>query len=204
MIRPKWGGERLGLVFEHLCNMNPECNRETLQAVVLLAVELAREGREGRRVGAIFVVGDTKAVRRHSRPMILDPLFGHAASLRSVHDPNLRETLKELAMLDGAFIISSDGVAVSACRYLNADTGSLSLTMGLGARHLAGAAITRATRSTAVVVSESAVVRVFFEGELVAEIVPELWLLSREMVHLQGPVEEREYAGVKVFSLRRE
>ena len=190
-------------MYEHLCNINPACNREVMQGVVSLAVELAREGREGQRVGAIFVISDEENVLARSRPMILDPLYGHDPSVRSIHDPDLRETLKELSLLDGAFVISGDGYALSACRYLDADAHGLELPLGLGARHAAAAAITRATAATALVVSESAVVRVFFDGEMVAEIVPELWLMSREMTHLQGPVEEREYAGVKIFSRRK-
>jgi hypothetical protein len=35
------------------------------------------------------------------------------------------------------------------------------------------------TKAVAVVVSESAIVRVFDDGEIVAEIIPELWLLNR-------------------------
>lgn len=189
-------------MFEHLCHLNDKCNRDVMQSMVALAVELAREGREGHRVGTVFMVGDEERVLAHSRPMILDPLYGHDPSKRSVHDVNLRETLKELSLLDGAFIISGDGLAVAACRYLDADAQGLELPLGLGSRHVAAAAMTRTTEATAVVVSESSVVRIFFGGELVAEIVPELWLLSREMIHLQGPVEEREYAGVRIFSRR--
>ena len=187
-------------MYEHLCHLNPECDRNVMQSVVSLAVELAREGREGQRVGSIFVIGDEENVLRQSRCLILDPLHGHDRALRSIHDSNLRETLKELAMLDGAFIISWDGYALSACRYLDAHARDLELPLGLGARHVAAAAITRTTRATAVLVSEGAVVRIFIRGEIVAEIVPELWLLSKEMVHLQGPIEERQYAGVKVFT----
>jgi len=190
-------------LFEHLCRLNPQCNREIMQAVISLAVELAREGREGQRVGALFVVGDEARLLARSKSLILDPLFCHERKLLSIHDPNLRETLKELALLDGAFIISLDGYAVAGCRYLDADASNLDLPMGLGSRHVTAAAVTRAESCTAVVVSESAVVRVFFDGELIAEIVPELWLLSREMTHLRGPVDEREYPGVKIFSSRK-
>ncbi len=189
-------------MFEHLCHINQDCNREVMQSVVTLAVELAREGREGHRVGTVFTVGDHEQVLQRSRPMILDPVYGHDPSLLGIHDPNLRETLKELALLDGAFIITDEGQVVAACRYLDAPAGGLELPLGLGSRHVAAAAITRVTSCTAVVVSESAVVRVFHQGELLAEIVPELWLLSREMIHLRGPVDEREYAGVKIFSRR--
>jgi hypothetical protein len=51
---------------------------------------------------------------------------------------------------------------------------------GLGTRHAAAASISRTTGAIAVVVSQSSVVRVFSRGEVRAEIIPELFLLSRE------------------------
>src|ERR687895_1770233 len=50
-------------------------NNRTLRRGVNLAVEIAREGREGRKIGTLFAVGDSEAVLKHSRPMILDPLY---------------------------------------------------------------------------------------------------------------------------------
>ena len=44
---------------------------------------------------------------------------------------------------------------------------------------MAGASITLRTQAVAVVASESSVVRMFDRGEIVAEILPELWLLRR-------------------------
>jgi diadenylate cyclase len=38
-----------------------------------LAIEIAREGREGRRAGTLFTLGDEMAVQAKSRPLILDP-----------------------------------------------------------------------------------------------------------------------------------
>ena len=51
---------------------------------------------------------------------------------------------------------------------------------GLGTRHAAAASITATTRAVAVVVSQSSVVRVFAGGEIRSEIIPELFLFSRE------------------------
>ncbi|MBW2046599.1 MAG: DNA integrity scanning protein DisA nucleotide-binding domain protein [Deltaproteobacteria bacterium] len=85
----------------------------------------------------------------------------------------MRETVKELAQLDGAFIISDDGVVVSACRYINASADGIVLPLGFGACHMAAASISKETQAVAVVVSESSIVRVFDNGELVAEIIPE-------------------------------
>jgi diadenylate cyclase len=155
--------------------------RRTVEQVIELAVELAREGREGRKIGTLFTVGDVDAVIERSRPLLLDPLYGHPAALLAVTRPDFRETVKELAQLDGAFVVRSDGSFVSAGRFIDVDvTDETNFIAGLGTRHAAAASISRATRTVAVVVSQSSVVRVFARGQLVAEIIPELFLLSRE------------------------
>ena len=82
--------------------------------MILLAVEIAREGREGRKIGTLFVVGDTETVLGRSRPLLLDPLYGHAPELLHVERPDFRETVKELAQLDGAFVVEDDGTFVAA------------------------------------------------------------------------------------------
>ena len=145
-------------------------DKSTLAEVLKLAVELAREGREGRKVGSIFVVSDEKKTLGMSRCMILDPLSGHPPEKKSISDVNMRETVKELAQLDGAFIVSNEGIFISACRYLYADSSGVDVPLGLGSRHIAAAAITKASESAAVVVSENSAVRVFYGGKLVSEI----------------------------------
>jgi diadenylate cyclase len=174
-------------LFCDICTKKRGINLYTLESVILLAVEIAREGREGRKIGTIFVVADHENVLKLSRNMILDPLLGHAPENKHIDDPNVRETVKELAQLDGAFIVSDQGVVVSACRYLSAVSERIKLPLGLGSRHIAGASISKATKSIAVVVSESSVVRVFDGGEIIGEILPELWLLKRYGLHLSEP-----------------
>jgi DNA integrity scanning protein DisA with diadenylate cyclase activity len=110
--------------------------------------------------------------------MILDPLAGHPDEKKRVDDPNVRETMKELAQLDGAFVVSDEGVVLSAARYVDSISDNLELPLGLGSRHMAGASISKRTGAVSVVVSESSMVRMFDDGELVSEIVPELWLLD--------------------------
>ncbi len=175
-------------LLEEVCADHAGVDAGTLEQVLVLAIELAREGREGRKVGTIFMVGDSEAVLRRSRPMILDPLYGHPDEKKLVTDPDIRETLKELSQLDGAFVVSNRGVVVSAARYLDASSAGLKLPLGLGSRHMAAAAMTRETDAVGVVVSQSAVVRLFDDGELVAEILPELWMLSRYSSHIEAPV----------------
>ena len=162
-------------------------NFKTLESVIFLAVEIAREGREGRKIGTMFIVSDSDRVMRKSKSLILDPLGLHPAKVRHIDNSDLRETIKELSQLDGAFIISDDGVVISACRYINASARGIKLPLGLGSRHVAAASITKQTRSIAVVVSESSVVRIFDEGQIVTEILPELWLLNRHGIHISAP-----------------
>ena len=57
--------------------------------------------------------------------MILDPIAPHPDELRSISNPNLRGTLKELAQLDGAFVFGDDGVIVAVCRYLDAKASDI-------------------------------------------------------------------------------
>ena len=163
-----------------------------MRRVVDLAVEIAREGREGRKIGTLFVVSDSEAALERSRPMILDPLHGHPQESKRIEDPNLRETLKELAQLDGAFVVSDEGVVLSAARYIDATSDHLELPLGLGSRHVAAASVSSRTDAVAVVVSESSTVRMFDDGELVAEIVPELWLLGRYGSYFDGSSIGRE------------
>ena len=158
-----------------------EARRRTLEEVVNLAVELAREGREGRKIGTLFVIGDVESVLDQSRSLILDPLYGHPDEVLRVERPEFRETVKELAQLDGAFVLADDGTFVSAGRYIHVDVSAPeNFLPGLGTRHAAGASISRTTSAIAVVVSQSSVVRVFSGGDVRAEIIPELFLLSRE------------------------
>ena len=144
---------------------------KTLKMVVDLAVEIGREGREGKFVGTLFVIGDTRNVLMQSKPAGFDPMRGYQRKERNLNDARTREGIKEIAQLDGAFIISSDGTCEAACRYLDTSTATITLSKGLGARHWAGAAISRMTNALAIVVSQSSgTVRIFQNGEVVLRI----------------------------------
>jgi DNA integrity scanning protein DisA with diadenylate cyclase activity len=173
-------------VFEEICSEKRQVDADVLKQTVSLAVEIAREGREGRKIGTLFVVGDSRAVIKRSRPMILDPLQGHSDEDKQIESPDMRETIKELAQLDGAFLISNSGVVLSAARYIDAASDSLNMPLGLGSRHMAGASISRQTNAVSVVVSESSMVRMFDDGELVSEIVPELWMIDGYTTRMDG------------------
>ena len=186
-------------MFESILCQVTEYDSEVLESLIELAVEIAREGREGRRIGTLFTVGDEQAVLARSRSLILDPLSGHPESVRHVSNANLRGTIKELAQLDGAFIVSRDGVVLSACRYLDALTSQIDMPLGLGSRHIAAANMSAVTRAVTIVVSESSVVRLFCHGKLVGEIIPELWMIDRA-VQLRGPVKKETYDELTVLT----
>jgi DNA integrity scanning protein DisA with diadenylate cyclase activity len=103
--------------------------------------------------------------------------------------------MKELAQLDGAFVISETGTVVAACRYLDASVEQIELPLGFGSRHLAAASISQRLGALAIVVSESGVVRVFHDGQIEATLIPELWLLDRHHTQLSvataGSIEAR-------------
>ena len=177
--------EYLDAVFGDVCRTTrcTEVRRRTLEEVLQLAVEIAREGREGRKIGTLFVVGDVEETLTHSRPLLLDPLYGHASELLHVERPEFRETVKELAQLDGAFLVDDDGTFAASARYIDVDLSAPEAFLpGLGTRHAAAASISAATRATAIVVSQSSVVRVFSQGQVRAEVIPELFLLSRQQL----------------------
>lgn len=146
---------------------------ETLRLVVDVAVEIGREGREGKPVGALFVVGNHRKVLAMSHEQVHDPFRGYSQKERLIRNPRVRESVKEVAQLDGAFIISADGVVQAAGRHLDAPAKGLTLSKGLGARHWAAAAISKATKAIAIAVSESTgTVRIFQHGYVVLRIEP--------------------------------
>ena len=83
-----------------------------------IANEIAVEGREGKPTGTIFVLGDTNSVNAYIRQLIINPFRGYSEAERSILDPGLDETIKEFASIDGAFVITGDGVVLSAGSYL--------------------------------------------------------------------------------------
>ncbi len=144
---------------------------EVFGAVLNLAIELAAQGREGRKVGTIFVLGDHEKVMQLSRQMIINPFMGYTDEQRNILNPELKETIKEFSAIDGSFIIKDNGAIVTAGRHLNAALDGKDFPQGLGSRHIAAAGITGITRSIAIVVSESTGnVSVFKNGKLLVSI----------------------------------
>ncbi len=145
--------------------------RAVFQRVLNLATSLAAEGREGRAVGGLFVLGDTTEAVKASQQMILNPFHGYAERQRQILNSEMAETIKEYSALDGAFVIKGNGVVVSAGTYLRPGVAGEELPQGLGARHAAAAGITASTKSIAITVSQSTgAVRIWRGGKLITEI----------------------------------
>ncbi len=146
----------------------------TLKRVIDLAIEIGREGREGKPIGAMFIVGDTRNVMARSTSAGFDPVRGYTRKERSLHDARVREGIKEVCQLDGAMIVSSDGTVEAGARLLESSGAALlTLSKGLGARHMAAAAITKNTTALAVTVSESnGTVRLFQNGRVMLRVEP--------------------------------
>ena len=128
---------------------------EVLERVIAIATELAVEGREGKPVGCLFVVGDTGKVEKFIKPLVLNPFYGYKEEDRNILSPFMDETVKEFSSIDGAFIIRGDGVVSSAGSLIQAADSDHILPSGLGSRHAAAAAITVASECISIVVSSS-------------------------------------------------
>lgn len=144
---------------------------EVLRAILGIAGEIGREGREGEAVGTAFIVGDTEEVLQRSHQLILNPFKGHEEVVITNEDN--WETVKEFATLDGVFIIDEGGHIIAAGRYLDVDAKDVDVEKGLGGRHVAAAAISRDTQAIAITVSESgSIIRVYKDGERILRLEP--------------------------------
>jgi diadenylate cyclase len=188
-------------MFESILCQVTEYDPDVLESLIELAVAIAREGREGKRVGTLFMLGDENAVLARSRSLILDPLLGHPESSRQITNLNLRGTIKELAQLDGGFVVSHAGIVLSACRYLDAITAQVEFPLGLGSRHIAAANMSAVTKAVGIVVSESSVVRISCHGRLVGEIIPELWMMDHA-AQLNGTLKRERVGELTILTPR--
>ncbi|UCH89362.1 MAG: diadenylate cyclase [Thermoplasmata archaeon] len=145
-------------------SLQDRIDMKILDIVITLSYEIAREGREGRRIGSLFILGDSENVLKNSRQLIINPFKGHTEEERNILNSENWETIKEFAQLDGAFVIDEKGVAVSTGRYVGV-SWDIYLQGGLGGRHLAAASISKTTKAIAITVSTSGIIRIFKDGK---------------------------------------
>jgi diadenylate cyclase len=143
-------------------------NEKVLEEVLGICEEIKKEGREGKHIGALFVIGDEEELQPFLRPLILNPFYGYPENLRDLLNNDLRDTIKEYAQLDGAFVINNKGILMSAGTYIDVDTKNVKKYYGWGTKHLAAVAITSQTKSIGVLISESGnVIKLFKNGKLI-------------------------------------
>ncbi len=149
-------------------------NPEIIEAVINIALEIGREGREGKHVGTAFIIGERDQIMKFAKQMIINPFNGYPENMRNIIDPELKETIKNLAQLDGVFMIDNKGIIISAGTYLDINTNipEIKNLKGFGTRHRCAAAITKHTKAIAVVVSESGgKIRIFKNGKIMMTLI---------------------------------
>ena len=142
---------------------------KVIEAVINIALEIGREGREGKHIGTAFVIGNREQIMKFAKQMLLNPFNGYPENMRNIIDPELKETVKNFAQLDGVFMIDTKGIIISAGTFLDIDTNipEMKKLKGFGTRHRCTAAITKQTNAISIVVSESGgKVRIFKNGKI--------------------------------------
>ncbi|MBI2176602.1 DNA integrity scanning protein DisA nucleotide-binding domain protein [Candidatus Woesearchaeota archaeon] len=154
-------------------NLTEKISSDVLEAILNIAMEIVNEGREGRKIGTAFIVGDAGEMSKYARQLIINPFANYPSEMKQITDPDMKETIKGFSQLDGVFFIDEKGTVLSAGTHINIDLSDANLEgfEGFGTRHRYSAAITKLTNSIAVVVSESGgTVRVFKEGRIVMKL----------------------------------
>ncbi|MDR0354001.1 MAG: diadenylate cyclase [Opitutaceae bacterium] len=149
------GREFQTLLTRHTDLLPDDVKPEVLERVLGIAIELAVEGREGKPVGCLFVLGDTARVDTLTKPLVMNPFYGYKEEDRNILNPFMDETVKEFSSIDGAFVIRGDGVVMSAGSLIQASDNDHALPSGLGSRHAAAAAISVVAQCIAIAVSSS-------------------------------------------------
>lgn len=148
-----------------------DVREDVFDTVFHICTEISKEGREGKQIGTSFLLGDTKNVLLNSRQLILNPFEGHKPENRTITNNDLREMIKEYAQLDGAFVVSGEGVLEAAGRRITIDSSTIDIPKGMGTRHSSVAAITQATNTVGMVVSQSGgKISIFKNGKIIKTI----------------------------------
>jgi len=150
--------------------LSEKINSEVIESIINLASEIGIEGREGRKIGTAFIIGEPSELTKYMKQLIINPFYNYETK-QKITDPDIKETIKEFAQLDGAFILDTEGQIISSGTYIDIDTSEVKLATGFGTKHRACAAITKQTNAIAVTISSSGgKVRVFKKGKIIMKI----------------------------------
>ncbi|MDR0351687.1 MAG: diadenylate cyclase [Puniceicoccales bacterium] len=143
---------------------------EVLERLLAIVGDISVEGREGKPVGCLFVLGDIEKIKPFTKQLVLNPFFGYKEEERNILNPFMAETVKEFSTIDGAFIVRGDGVIESAGTLIQAPNNhNIQMPSGLGTRHAAAAIISLVSESIAITVSESTnQITLFRDGKMTA------------------------------------
>jgi len=163
------------LIITDLVKLTDGIRPKALDYAVAIACKIGRAARRGKRIGAIFMLGDSLKVLEGSKQLIPNPFKGHEQANRTLMNLDIHDAIVELSKLDGAFVVRGDGFIQTAGVFLSAFKVDVELPAGLGARHAAAAAVTARTAATGVVVSATdGNVRVFSAGRMVLRMDPDI------------------------------
>lgn len=166
-----------GIAIAELVRLTNGIRPNVLEAALHLACRIGTVSRGGRHTGALITIGDSDRVLEGARQLVLNPLQGHDEAERTLLDPRAHDMLVELAKLDGAFVVRGDGLVWTAGTFLAASGVDIEVPKGLGARHVAAAAITTRTRACAIAISATdGYVRIFSGGRIALEMDPQVAL----------------------------
>lgn len=150
--------------------LSEKIGSEIIESVLDIAREIAHEGREGKKIGTAFIIGDPSELARYMKQLIINPFLGLEEKPK-ITDPKIKETMKEFAQLDGVFLINNEGDILSAGTYINIDHSDINLPHGFGTKHRACCALTNLTDSLAITVSESGGrIRVIKNGKIILKV----------------------------------
>ncbi|MEE4114283.1 MAG: diadenylate cyclase [Desulfobacteraceae bacterium] len=163
------------LAISDLLTLTDGIQPKALEAAITVACKIGRAALRGKRIGAIFMLGDSLKAQEGSKQLVPNPFQGHEKASRMLTNPDIHDALVELSKLDGAFVCRGDGFIQAAGVFLTSPATDIKLLPGLGARHAAAAAVTMRSKATAIVVSATdGNVRVFSGGRMVLQIDPDV------------------------------
>ena len=101
--------------------LSEKISSEVIESVINLASEIGIEGREGKKIGTAFIIGESQEISKYLRQLIINPFYNTETKIK-ITDPDIKETIKEFAQLDGVFIIDNEGHIISSGTYIDIDT----------------------------------------------------------------------------------
>ncbi|MFH2218768.1 MAG: pyruvate kinase alpha/beta domain-containing protein, partial [Pseudomonadota bacterium] len=93
------------LSISHFLKLTDAIQPKVLEIAIAIACKIGRAARRGKRLGAIFILGDSVRVLENSKQLIPNPFQGHDEASRRLTNPDIHDAIVELAKLDGAFIV---------------------------------------------------------------------------------------------------